>query len=258
MRKLFATSMGAAAAAALLGLAPGVVTGAGTAAQVVNPPRVKAFSDATSTNWSGYAVTGRMFGSVSGSWTQPTADCSTSFPARGKAAGGNKSPNTAAGFWVGLDGFDSFTVEQIGTAADCSHGTPVYYAWYELYPAAMQLIPEVVQPGDAMTATVDADAGTLTITDGTQGWTFTKSGVDFSGFQRSSAEWIAEAPSHGRILDLTDFGTVTFTSASADGKAIGTYPDPVAVTMVTRKGEVRAATSKLSGGDSFSITWKHG
>lgn len=66
----------------------------------------------SSSIWAGYAVTGAAgsFTSVSASWTQPTASC---------AAG---SQYTA--FWVGLDGYASKTVEQIGTEADCTGANP--------------------------------------------------------------------------------------------------------------------------------------
>src|SRR5262245_38418315 len=73
---------------------------------------------ATSSNWSGYAVTGAP-GSVTdvqGSWVVPAVTCS----------GG---PNQYAAIWVGIDGFNSNTVEQTGTDSDCQNGTPTYYAW---------------------------------------------------------------------------------------------------------------------------------
>jgi hypothetical protein len=77
-----------------------------------------------STNWSGYAVTGGN-GSVSdvrGSWIVPSANCSN-------------SPSTSyASFWVGIDGYSSNTVEQIGTDSDCESGQPTYYVWFEFYP----------------------------------------------------------------------------------------------------------------------------
>jgi hypothetical protein len=53
----------------------------------------------TSTNWSGYASTGTTYNDVKGSWTQPTASCS--------------SGQTAySSFWVGIDGDTTNTVEQ--------------------------------------------------------------------------------------------------------------------------------------------------
>lgn len=44
------------------------------------------------------------------------------------------TPTSYSAFWVGLDGYSSKTVEQIGTEADCKGATPSYYAWYEFYP----------------------------------------------------------------------------------------------------------------------------
>ena len=77
----------------------------------------------TSTNWSGYAVTGPN-GSVTdvkGTWMVPTLQSCT-------------SATKYSSFWIGIDGYDSNTVEQIGTDFDCINGTPTYYAWFEFYP----------------------------------------------------------------------------------------------------------------------------
>lgn len=71
---------------------------------------------ASSTNWSGYAVLGSSFTSAQGSWIVPTANCS-----------GVRGEQYAA-FWVGLDGYNSDTVEQTGTLSDCQGKTPSYYA----------------------------------------------------------------------------------------------------------------------------------
>ena len=69
-----------------------------------------------STNWSGYAVTGAAGSvtSVSGSWVVPASTC------------GARSSAEYASFWIGIDGWTSSTVEQIGTDSDCSRGTPSY------------------------------------------------------------------------------------------------------------------------------------
>src|SRR4051794_17995144 len=75
----------------------------------------------TSTNWSGYDVTGSGALDVKGTWTQPAAKCTA-------------GENSWSSPWVGIDGDTSNTVEQIGTDTDCSNGTPFYYAWYEMYP----------------------------------------------------------------------------------------------------------------------------
>jgi hypothetical protein len=83
----------------------------------------------SSSNWAGYAASGSngAFTSASASWTQPAGQCT----------GGS----TYAAFWVGLDGYTSHTVEQIGTEADCSGRTPQYYVWYEIYPGASVNFP---------------------------------------------------------------------------------------------------------------------
>src|SRR5436853_6490133 len=77
-----------------------------------------------STNWSGYAVTGSS-GSVSiakGSWTVPAIQ------------GSCPSTNQYSSFWVGIDGFNSGTVEQTCTDSDCQNGATTYHAWFEIYP----------------------------------------------------------------------------------------------------------------------------
>ena len=209
----------------------------------------------TSTNWSGYAVTGAA-GSVSdakGSWTVPTIQ------------GTCPSTNQYSSFWVGIDGFSSGTVEQTGTDSDCQNGVPTYYAWYEFYPHPSFLINGLtVRPGDHMTAeaSFNGRSFTVTITDTSTGVSFSTSARVRSA-QRSSAEWIAEAPSSsGGILPLADFGTVSYSSCTTTVNGtpgtIGSFGSSVQViTMVSNSGAVKAQPSSLSSsGDSFSVTWK--
>lgn len=220
------------------------------AAPLLHSPLKHHVSDgrnSTSTNWSGYANTGATFTDVKGSWTQPAASC--------------KAGETSySSFWVGIDGDTTNTVEQTGTDADCSNGTPTYYAWYEMYPKFPVNLSNPVAPGDAMTAEVQVSGSgnfTLTITNATKRWTFTTS-------QRSrkaklgSAEWIAEAPSgSGGVLPLANFGTVSFTNCTANGVSISSNPNPDAITMQAGS-TIKAQPSGLgSGGTSFSVTWKH-
>jgi hypothetical protein len=197
-----------------------------------------------STNWSGYAATSGRFTSVSASWIQPSVSCT------------NKS--TYSSFWVGLDGDGSNSVEQTGTEADCSHGKPVYFGWYEMYPAAPVNYGDVLKAGDALKASVTTDGSgqfTLTVSDATEHWTETQT-QSSSSASLASAEVIAEAPFHGTVLPLADFGTVDFTSAVANGKAIGSF-NPDEITMVTTSGAIKALPSALSSGEDFSDTWHH-
>lgn len=213
-------------------------------------PPSRLISNSASLNWSGYAAFNSTFSDVKGSWVQPAATCN------GKS--------TAASFWLGLDGYDSSTVEQIGTEADCSKGKPVYYAWWEFFPAAAQKITFFpVTPGVTYTAEAqsDGDNVTLTLSGGGNSPESITEGLD--GATLNSAEWIAEAPSMCaktcRELPLTNFGTVNFRDASTNGSPIDDGPwsiDPL--TMVTGNGTVKAAPSSLdSTGTGFSISWQH-
>ncbi len=216
-----------------------------------------------STNWSGYAVTATS-GSVTnakGSWKVPTI------------VGTCSSTNQYSSFWVGIDGFNSGTVEQTGTDSDCQNGVPTYYAWYEFYPHPAFVINSLtVHPGDIISAQVNFNGKsfTTTITDTTTGQSFSTSARVHSA-QRSSAEWIAEAPSSsGGILPLANFGAVSFGTdttgvsstcfATVNGVtgAIGSFGSNVqSITMVTNSGVVKAQPSSLSSdGTSFSVTWK--
>ncbi|MFY9676436.1 MAG: G1 family glutamic endopeptidase [Terriglobales bacterium] len=216
----------------------------------------------TSENWSGFAATGSAFTSAKASWIVPTATCS-------------KTPNTYSSFWVGLDGYSSSTVEQTGTDSDCSGTSARYYAWYEFYPAASTEITSVpVSPGNKMSASVTYSGSTftVTITNVTTGKSYSKSGR-VSGAQRSSAEWIAEAPCctrSGGILPLADFGTVDFgsdytgvsgTNDATDGAISGpisSFGSSVfSITMVSASGADEAVPSALSSdGTSFDVVWK--
>lgn len=161
-----------------------------------------------STNWSGYAAYGTTFTSVQGNWVQPTANCGSV----------RKHGDTLAAFWVGLDGYEDNTVEQTGTEADCAGTTPIYNAWWELYPKSSVAIAERVKPGDRMHAQVTQDE--LVLEDLTAGWTFKQSYLPGS-LAFASAEWIAEAPARNA---LTNFGSVHFSSASASSQALAGGP----------------------------------
>ncbi len=198
----------------------------------------------SSTNWAGYAAHGSTYTSVSASWVQPSVNCS--------AGDGYSS------FWVGLDGYNSNSVEQTGTEADCSGGVAYYSSWYEMYPAYPVNYSNTVRPGDHFTATVTylgSNRYQLVLKDSTQGWTKTTSKTQ-SGLARSSAEIIAEAPSDSSgPLPLSDFGKVSFTGSSVNGSSLGSFSSD-SIDMVDSSGTTQASTSSLSGGTSFSVTWK--
>ena len=235
MRKLMLGSM---LAVALIALPAAAAHG-----QAARLAPIKKLTQSTSSNWAGVAATGGGFTNVTSSWTQPTASCT--------------SATTYSSFWVGLDGDGSNSVEQTGTSADCSGGSPSYYAWYEMYPKYPVNLALAVRPGDSLTGSVSVDSHgryTLTLRNNT-------TGLSFSTTQKGhgsnySAEAIAEAPSsRSGVLPLTNFGTADFSGTLVNGQPIGNL-SPDRIDMVS--GTVtKAQTSQLSGGTAFSVTWKH-
>jgi len=198
-----------------------------------------------STNWSGYAATGAngAFHSVSASWTEPKATCN-----------GTKY----AAFWVGLDGYNSDSVEQTGTDSDCSGGAPDYYGWYEMYPADPVYFNNPVEPGDSMSASVTFDSGnstyTITLTDNSQGWTQQEQEQE-SGLANSSAEVITEAPSSEfGPLPLADFGTVNYGDSTVNGSSMDSQ-NPTGIIMVGQSGDQLDSTSSMDSVGDFSNSW---
>jgi hypothetical protein len=202
----------------------------------------------TSTNWSGYAAStsAGAVTAVSGAWIVPTVT-------------GTGSGTTYSSAWVGIDGFNSSTVEQTGTEMDVTNGKASYSAWYEIYPNAPVTIPINVHPGDAISASVTYNGGgkftlKLSDSDGNQSYTTTQS---LANPQLSSAEWIVEAPSSSRgVLPLANFGSVTFTTASATiSNTNATINNSSAwaaatlnqINMESTQGTVEATTSGIIG-----------
>jgi hypothetical protein len=217
----------------------------GGASSSVRNGRMHRITNSTSSNWSGYAVTGGRYTSVSATWVQPAAACS--------------GTTAYSSFWVGLDGDTSNTVEQTGTDADCSGSTPQYYAWYEMYPKFPTNLRNPVQPGDHMSASVTTNGSgsfTLTISDTTKGWTNTTT-ARLKSAKLASAEVIAEAPSSsGGVLPLANFGTVSFSGAKANGAALTSSTPGIDPITMQSGSTVKAQPSSISSG-SFSVAWKH-
>ncbi len=238
-------------AAAGCGLAAAIMIAGGL---VLNPAGASAQNISAqqqdSQNWSGYVVkssAGKSFSSVSGSWVQPSVS--------------SNSGDGYAAFWVGLGGASgqSQALEQVGTAAQTVNGQTSYYAWYELVPSSQVTLNLTIHPGDDMYGHVAVSGSNVTITlsDQTTGQSVTRT-LQMSNPDTSSAEWIAEAPaaqlSDGsmQILPLADFGSVTFSQASATaGGQSGSISDPA--WTVQQVNLSSAGTQQfLEGGPYFS------
>jgi len=214
-------------------------------------------------NWSGYAVTGSGFTDAKGSWHVPEVNC-------------NVTPNSQSAFWVGIDGWSDGTVEQTGTASNCDGTTAQYFAWYEFYPAAPVVLSNFpVEPGDVIGAEVKYLGGgkfQTRIHNHRTGQLYVKT-QKLSSADRTSAEWIAEAPcctSGGGYLPLADFhvasygldytsdhGTNTAIDSSTSGPISAFGNNIEEITMVSSGGVTEAVpTSLTSDGTSFRVWWE--
>ncbi|HEY2578473.1 MAG TPA: G1 family glutamic endopeptidase [Streptosporangiaceae bacterium] len=157
-------------------------------------------------NWSGYVAlpkTGKAstFRFVQADFNVPSVNCAV-------------TPTAFNYQWVGFDGWTNGTVEQDGIGGYCVSGSPTYFAWYEMYPAGVQVEFDV-NPGDqiGMTAYYNSSAKlyTLSLTDYTQPTlTFTTNQKCASTCNRSSAEVITEGYPSGSYGGVSDFSSVHF------------------------------------------------
>jgi hypothetical protein len=195
--------------------------------------------DVLSPNWAGYATSSGPFKSVTATWTQPEAPASQ---------GGRESSTS---FWVGLDGWDNGTVEQIGTSLD---GT----AWFEMYPGpSRQIDMPVVVPGDAVTASVTRRGPhtfVLKLVDKTTRKSFTTTQTNEHAGS-TSAEVIAEARSSGDEgqMPLDAFGLVRFASCAVDGLPLGAYHPDSSEIGSSRLARVTTTSALTGGGSEFTV-----
>jgi hypothetical protein len=220
-----------------------------------------------SSNWAGYAINAptNSVTQVKGSWTEPSVICSST------------SAIEYAVFWVGIDGLTSGTVEQTGTAAECSSGVASYFAWYEFFPAgSVGIITVPISPGNVISASVKYSSTTskftVMIKDVTTGKSFSHS-ASVVGAARSSAEWVVEAPAFcigpGCLYPLSNFGTATFGKdtthvTGSDTATVSGSTKPISkfgsmmdeLVMVNAVAATKAQPSALStDGTSFSVAW---
>jgi hypothetical protein len=234
-----------------------------SAAGVKTPAQFQLTNADTDSNWSGYAAATSISDPqdnsvtyVAGSWTVPTVT-----PTSG---------NTLSGAWVGIDGFTNGTVEQTGIAEGIDDGHAYYSAWWEMFPSPpVYLTSMTVSPGDKITASVTYESsGTyagdflLSIDDtshSADSYSIYASPSLYQGTvpERSSAEWIMEAPG----TPLADFGTIGFTNCSATidgvtGAINNSHWQSEAMDIVDSSGNVQDLTGPLnSAGNGFSVTF---
>jgi hypothetical protein len=219
--------------------------------------QIRGLNQAGSFNWAGYVDDNsakNTYSKVTGRWTEPAVTCG--------------QEDQIVIFFVGLDGWNSGTVEQAGTFAQCYQGKAHYYSWWEMYPAtSITIVGSTVAAGDKIAASVvkSGTSFTLGVTDSTNtANSFTKTQTcAATTCLAASADWIAEAPSGARgDYPLPDFKTwtlwdATVTSGTKAGK-ISTFPDDE-ITMFDSSATyplVQPGALNATGG-AFTDTWKN-
>ncbi len=220
------------------------------------------FNTNTSSNWFGYnqgslEQGGKLFNSVAGDWTVPTATQHTSGQAE------------ASSDWIGIGGgcvdagctaTDS-TLIQTGTEQDVSStGAASYSAWYELVPAPSLTVTMTVNPGDHMHASIADIVGMsnvwkITLQDVTQGETFTTT-VPYSS-THATAEWIEETPleigTNAGFAALPNLSNANFDLAAVNGSSAG-LKSSEEMDLIDGSGNVIGAPSAPdSDSDGFGV-----
>jgi hypothetical protein len=229
-------------------------------AMLVHTRHAHAVKNVTATqsfNWSGYAdtaSTAQTFTKVSGAWTAPSVTCN--------------AEDRVTSNWVGLDGFNSNTVEQLGTIGWCFQGKPIYFTWYEMFPANTVEVGTALKSGDKISASVTRTGTSyaLKLTDSTTAGnniSVTKT-CALTKCKDTSAEWISERPAFNTtgVVPQAHYNAFKLTSGAqtANGTAgtIGSGPGVNVITMIDSTQAYNLNTaSALTGGNSFSTTWKN-
>ena len=131
-------------------------------------------------------------------------------------------------------------------------------AWYEWYPDyAYDFSGISFSSGDSVRVTVTAastKSGTAKIENLTTGKTVTKSITSSSALCEQDAEWIVEDyEESGGLVPFANFGTVTFTSASAGKSSGSSGPSGATIIDIEQNGNVLTSVSTSSS----SVTVKY-
>jgi hypothetical protein len=210
----------------------------------------------TAANWAGYEITWLGLNPqqhthhyVSARWIQPAVTCSP-------------GETSTSSVWVGLDGDSNGVIEQTGSSASCINGRALYRGWRQFYPAPTVTFSDPVQPDDAMLAIVEFHPATgnyvATLTDSTRGWSHVY-GASAPGASGQSAEVIVEAPANGDggLWPLSNFGSVTFTQATADGTGLMHAEEHFPLTMQRPDGTPKAMITATHPYNGFTVSWRN-
>jgi hypothetical protein len=208
-------------------------------------------ADVESTNWAGAALQTSGVTEVTGTFTVPKPTV---------PSGGSSRNEYCGAAWVGIDGYSDADLIQTGVLWCVENGEFEYEAWYEYLPASLIAYSGItVTAGSVVTVTATKtsnNGGTTTLTAGgkTVSHTFSNQNSPLPG---TSAEWIVEDFTSGSsLVPFANFGTVTFTGASALVNGATVAPGGSGSTIIdleSSSGSILTSTS-ISGS---SVTVKY-
>lgn len=196
----------------------------------------------TSSNWSGYAVTGRKgsFRRISAEWIVPFIKPT--------------SRSTYSSAWIGIDGFRNSSLIQTGTAHECVNGVVRYYPWWEILPAMETVIPLPVSPGDRMQARIakiSRGKWSIQLRNLSKNWNF-RTVQHYTG-PHTSAEWIMEAPQvGGAVAEIARISPTRFSCCRINGKSPKLPPANGGI-MIQNRMKVAVPSYPNASGDAFIV-----
>ncbi|PWY66026.1 aspergillopepsin-2 precursor [Aspergillus heteromorphus CBS 117.55] len=175
-----------------------------------------------SSNWSGAVLVNPP--SAAATYTAVTGTFTVPEPT------GSGSGSQAASAWVGIDG-DTYSnaILQTGVDFTVTDGQASFDAWYEWYPDyAYDFSDLEISAGDVIVTVVESyssTSGIATIENQSTGKKVSQELSSSYALGGINAEWIVEDFEEGdSLVNLVDFGTVTFTGAVAEaagGESVG-------------------------------------
>lgn len=208
----------------------------------------QAYSINPNGSWSDYAITGGAGGpffSVSAQFEVPVAVCEP----------GNNSSWTA--YWVGLQSsVGGGTIEQTGFYIPCFGGQVDYMGVHAGLKGGLIGIPEPMQPGDQVKASVSCSLNTCqqTVQDVTQNnWISTLVTNVPAGFSGNVYAAVAAESQHGGVNSTP----VLVTNALVNSQPIGQFhPGADEQSLAAADGPVSIVPSPLDPtGTSFDFSW---
>jgi hypothetical protein len=243
-------TIGAAAAAVLVGVSAGPATASPVTSRAPERPQTTLNSPIAS----GYAAVPKKggataFSHIQDTFTVPAVNCAS-------------TPNATAQMRAGLGGIPGGPTERVGISETCKNGeAPAYTTWYQMVPAPAvnEFTPK---PGDTLNSSVTFAAGlyTLSMQDLTSGQSFSVSKPCVKICKNSSAQVTAGSPRGSVPANFTAVNFHVIIATDSAGVSGGLADANWNTTMLAQTGSPHTVagpllTSAPPPQSAFHDTW---